>query len=239
MTSRKKQMLRGVTWVVGLPLLMIAGLMLPFSVGDWAVAIVQGLTKPDQEAEAEQEFARYKADIAARGGYIVMHAGAAIYHLPAYGSSCSVGRDRRSFSLNLDLPTLAVSQQNCEAPYVRADRALVQLSEYSTPFKPLPGQEPVWLPPPLRAGEQHFEQCSFAEAQADKMSRCSRLVGVSSGGVRYDGYCPSGTFCSLRASVAGLDADFHLYPAQRDLIGALVDRLDGYIRSHQVQPPHG
>lgn len=236
MKNRIRQLLRALGWAVGAPLLLIAGVILFGAAGGLAAAIVE---KPDRDAEAEREFERYKAEIAARGGYIVMHAGSVVYHLPAYGGTCSVGRDHMGYRLNLDLPALTVSREDCKAPYVRADRALFFLSEYSPPFIALPGRKSAWSPPPLRAGEQHFEQCSIAERQADKVSRCQRLTGISAGGIRYDGDCPSGMFCSLRTRVAGLDAEFHLYPAQRALIGPLVDRLDNMIRATTVKtkPP--
>lgn len=236
MKSGIKKVLRALAWAIGAPVLLIGGVILVVVAGGVAAAIVEGPAGPDRDAEAEREFARYKAEIAARGGYIIMHAGSAVYHLPVYGGTCSGGRDHRNYRLNLDLPALTVSREDCEAPFVRADRALIFFSEYSPPFLALPSRKTGWSPPPVRAGEQHFEQCSVAAAQADTVNRCGRLTGVSAGGIHYDGHCSSVMFCSLRTRVAGLDADFHLYPAQRTLVGPLVDRLDNMIRATAVKP---
>lgn len=212
-------------WAIGTSLVLAAGIF-----------VISGQVHRGAETDAQTDraFARDRAGIAARGGYLVMQAGAMVYHLPAFGGACASGRDRKHYSLNLDLPDLTISREPCEAPHVRADRALVHLSEHGPAFQPQPGRKPGWSPPALAAGEQHFKGCTPAQAAADRTNRCHRLDGMSRGGLRYSGRCMPLTFCFLSAEVAGLDADIYLYPSARASLGPLLDRPAEIIHASQI-----
>jgi hypothetical protein len=232
-----RKLWQALAWLVGMPLLLLAVLIVPVVViglGSILVDEMQGGERTRLE-RSKKDLQRHRAFIAKRGGYVIMQVGTTIFHLPANDKICAFGRDRRNYSFNLGLPGLTLMREPCGPPYVREDRALVFLSETDgTGWPPVSyrAKQPART---VRAGEQHFESCTIPEAQADKTGRCGSLFGMSKGGLYYYGTCPRGLFCNLKTRVRGLEANIHVYPtSSMARFGLLVDQLDRMILAAAV-----
>lgn len=225
--------LRALAGLLALPALLLVGALAVAGIVS-AIDDATGRSErlaAEREEQGRREFERYTSAIAARGGYMVLHAEAAEYRFPVYGRTCSVGRDRRSHTVEFVLPELPVRHGPCEPPHATGRMVLVHLGEstgtVSGPFWTLGDGCTTDRPlAALAAGERTRLHCP---SKNDLISISDEVfVGISAGGVRYSGDC--GNLCRVNTSAHGLNAEIYLDRKQVGKLSPVIDRVAAYIR---------